>query len=538
MSLKRRGDDLLSEVEGSEFEPYRVRVKFDGDLVESAVCDCPYDWGGWCKHIVAVLLAALHEPKDVEEHPTLNALLDDLDPEQFPTLMNYLARRHPGLVDDVESWFAMHRAGEGDGAPGITVNPELIRRQVHSLIHSLDHMRRSEAYWHVGEVIDGVRRVLGDITAFIGQGDGKNALVLLEALTDEYVKDWTWLDDSDGFPHSFFHDLEQAWTEALLDADLTPGEREHWAGQIDQWQDELSAYGLEDVFWSARGALEEDWEDDDLGDDALIDARLNILARKKQYDAFLRLAEAAGQYRRYTLMVAQLGSHQEAAEAGRRYFTTAAEALALTLALYQQGAAKLALDVAEHGLKLDGDYEKAELAEWLRDRAARMGKPEVALRAALIVVRLMPTVHAYERARQLAGGRWPAYEAGILEQLRQRNWISAPQQGIDIFLHEGLIDDAIVIVQESHPEHELIRQVAAAAVETRPEWVIATAREQAEYIIHQGWSQYYDSAVDWLRKVRDACRASGREDEWKAYHAELQDKHRRKYKLMPMLSRL
>ena len=536
LSLKRRGDELLAEVEGSQYEPYLVRIKLDGDLVESALCNCPYDWGGWCKHVVAVLLAALREPKDVEEHPTLKALLEDLDREQLQALVKYLAGRHPALIDDAEHWFALNKSGEGGSA--ISVNPEPIRRRVHSLIHSLDHMRRSEAYWHVGEVVDEVRRVLDDVNAFVGRGDGKNSLALLEALTSEYLREWTWLDDSDGFPHAFFFDLGPAWTEALLAADLTPDEREHWAGQLDAWIDELSAYDLGDAFYGARNALEEDWADDEFGDDELINARLNILARKNEYDEFLRLAEETGQYRRYTLMLAQRGRYQEAAEAGQRHFTTAAEALALSLVLYQEGAANVALEVAEHGLKLDGHYEKAELAEWLRDRAERMGKPDLALQAALGVVRLLPTVHAYMKAQALAGVRWVDYKANILEQLRQKNWVAAPQQGIDIFLHEGLIDDAINAVQESLAGHEVLRQVAAAAVETRPEWVIATAREQAMRIIDEGRSQYYHYAVDWLRMVRDAYRASGREVEWKAYHADLQEKHRRKYKLMPMLERL
>ncbi|HLY03412.1 MAG TPA: SWIM zinc finger family protein, partial [Candidatus Cybelea sp.] len=43
---------IKGEVQGSGSEPYGVDAVYDesGDLL--ARCDCPYDRGGWCKHIV------------------------------------------------------------------------------------------------------------------------------------------------------------------------------------------------------------------------------------------------------------------------------------------------------------------------------------------------------------------------------------------------------------------------------------------------------------------------------------------------------
>ena len=69
VSLVQRGKVLQAEVEGSQYEPYRVQVTFDEGGLTGAVCDCLYDWGGWCKHIVVALLACLREPDLVEERP-------------------------------------------------------------------------------------------------------------------------------------------------------------------------------------------------------------------------------------------------------------------------------------------------------------------------------------------------------------------------------------------------------------------------------------------------------------------------------------
>ena len=57
LSLTRRGGVLRAEVAGSEFSPYEVSVAYDEANITEAACDCPYEWGGWCKHIVATLRA-------------------------------------------------------------------------------------------------------------------------------------------------------------------------------------------------------------------------------------------------------------------------------------------------------------------------------------------------------------------------------------------------------------------------------------------------------------------------------------------------
>ena len=40
------------------------------------------------------------------------------------------------------------------------VDTKAVRRQVRSILHSLDRMRSSEAYWHVGAVANEVRQLL------------------------------------------------------------------------------------------------------------------------------------------------------------------------------------------------------------------------------------------------------------------------------------------------------------------------------------------------------------------------------------------
>ena len=562
ISLVQRGNTLQAEVEGSQYEPYRVHVAFDEGGITSAACSCPYDWGGWCKHIVATLLACLDDPEEIEMRPALDELLADLDREELQNLLLHLATRDPYVADEIEGQIVLLRSTPADsqapqtGAPPARrtpVDPQPVRRQVAAILHSLDRMRRSEAYWHVGSVVDQVRQLLDQVQGFIEAGDGRNALLLLEAITDEYVAGWFYLDGSDGTTGEFFSELGAIWPEVILTVDLTSAERREWVQKLDRWQGEVSDYGIEDVFEVAQAAAEHGWDYPPLQQvlqgkitgqeawegeipwyaDDLAVARLKVLERQGRHQEYIHLAEAEGQMEPYVTMLARLGRVQEALDEGLQHLSTPAEVLALAKVLREQGELSAALRVAEHGLTLDGS--KGPLAAWLCDLAAGMGEPERALNAAAVAFQATPSMAAYQRVQELAGERWPKLREDLLAHLRQASFVYSQAQ-VDIFLHEGLLDDAITAVEKGG-SYGLIERVMDAVIEHRPDWVIKAARRQAERIIDAGKAKYYHHAVNWLEKARAAYRAAGREAEWRAYLGQIRTRHGRKYKLMGMLER-
>src|SRR5262245_2285575 len=101
VDVTQRGNTIQSEVERSQYTPYRIQIAFDQSGVTSATCTCPYDWGGWCKHIVAVLLACLYEGDEIETRPTLASLLAGLDRAQLQALLLGLASGNPTLADSI-----------------------------------------------------------------------------------------------------------------------------------------------------------------------------------------------------------------------------------------------------------------------------------------------------------------------------------------------------------------------------------------------------------------------------------------------------
>ena len=77
-----------------------------------------------------------------------------------------------------------------------------------------------------------------------------------------------------------------------------------------------------------------------------------------------------------------------------------------------------------------------------------------------------------------------------------------------------------------------------SAESVRAEWVIRVAVHQANSIMDANRAGHYSLAVQWLEKAALAHEVLGREDDWRACLDELIERHRRKYKLRPLLEGL
>ena len=216
LTVSLRGEDLFADVQGSEHRPYRVHISLHSGAFHDADCSCPYDWAGVCKHIVAALLECIHHQDRIQEHPSIEDLIDRLDRDQLKDLIVKLAQRQPDLADRIES-IAQDLAGTPEEASNRpAVNPNAVRSRVSGILYGAGHRRSSREYWRADDVIAGLGEVLEEVNEALHQGDGQNSLVILEALTQEYVSGWCDLDDSDGELSDFFEDLGLAWAEALL----------------------------------------------------------------------------------------------------------------------------------------------------------------------------------------------------------------------------------------------------------------------------------------------------------------------------------
>ncbi|MBS1248201.1 MAG: hypothetical protein H6R48_990 [Proteobacteria bacterium] len=589
--LVLRGDELEADVQGNAPRPYRVWIEFDAEGVTNATCTCPYDYEGWCKHIVAVLLAYAKQPGQVEIRSPLAEKLATLEHGQLVALLLELADRIPRLSDAIETALpyvaltvpagsATSTAAASASQPAsITVDTRALRQSVRNTMRSRggwDEDYDEEGYGVVDDIVELAEQARPTLEA----GNGRAALAILEAITDEFGKHWEMLEQTGDETSVFFDGTASLWIEALLDPSLSVEEREHWAGRLADWVedfDESAAEHLENL----QTVVEQGWDDPSLcailsGEDPpgglwgadpppyhwrvqVDQARLRILERTGQNEVYLHLARAEKQYDLYALHLLKLGRVEEAVRAGLEQPLSDDGALELAKALYARGEIEPAFQVAEHGLQrldvtapkdavfsrvaeemdefgLYDSHAQSELAAWLRDRAAEHGQTERARAAGIIAFRIAPGLAAYQRVKALAGGGWPDLRKELLDFLRREARISNETK-IEIFLYEDLVDDAIQAT-ERYTSSQTLARVMDAAVNRQPQWVIAQARRQAEPIMDGAKSAYYEDAAMWLRKAKQAYEALGQKVEWRNYLDVLRDKHQRKYKLMPLLKML
>lgn len=99
----RRGSRLFADVLGSEEDLYHVGVSFqEGDF--SASCTCPYDWGGYCKHIVAVLLTWMQDGDSVAVLTPVEDMLAALDTDKLRALVFAMVETDPGLAEIIDDF--------------------------------------------------------------------------------------------------------------------------------------------------------------------------------------------------------------------------------------------------------------------------------------------------------------------------------------------------------------------------------------------------------------------------------------------------
>jgi len=70
----RQGGNLWADCYGSERYQTSVSLDPDGSIAASS-CTCPYDWGGLCKHQIALLLTYLREPEQFQVVAPVEELL-------------------------------------------------------------------------------------------------------------------------------------------------------------------------------------------------------------------------------------------------------------------------------------------------------------------------------------------------------------------------------------------------------------------------------------------------------------------------------
>ena len=128
--------------------------------------------------------------------------------------------------------------------------------------------------------------------------------------------------------------------------------------------------------------------------------------RRGRWQEYLYLAEAEGKTEAFVTMLVRAWTHSGSGRLRTRISgCKPGGAFALAKALAEHGDREQGVQMAEHGLTLEGS--KAELAKWLRDQATALGNTTLALTAAEVALREDINLTNYLQVAEIAAEHWP-----------------------------------------------------------------------------------------------------------------------------------
>ncbi len=520
----RQGLELRAECAGSEAEPYRVGATLGAKGVVETSCTCPYDWGGACKHIVALLLAYVHQPRGFRVVPPLQALLAERSKGELVALIGEMLKREPGLMSVVELSEATRKVEQGG-----PVDAEAYRRQAR---RALRHDEPRTVERELGSLRDAAARLAK-------KGDWANAGALYHAALDEAVRhydDELQMMDEDGdiavlvdeFAEGLGECLKKgkaddetrrAWFETLLSAeladiklggiDLAPSASEAMLelARDDEWariEERVRAEISRSREW-AREALV-----------GLLAERQEQRGRTKDADALIR---EMGTPEQQALLLAREKKTGEALRLMREILKSKPGlAVQFADAFVEAGAKGAAVELASERARGGDSWS----ADWLAKHYRRHGTPHEALEWQEKVFLRQPSAESFKALREAGGkvGRWEEVRARALAALEREKKTGAL---VEIALSEGDVARALGLLPrvERGGWHSYKREVAEAAEKEHPQEAIRLYREMAEASIGERNRHAYQRAASDLKRVKALHKRLAAEGEWEAQAREL-----------------
>ena len=533
---------LLAYCEGNSAPAYRVSAALDEGGVRSASCTCAYDWGGDCKHIIALLLTYLHHSETFNEQKSVHELLAGLDKEELAALIERLVKNDPEMYDALEIAIlavkstAQIKRSTSKEKHHTQVSEQAYRKQVKRIMKQRGYEDEYDEYGNRPAYLDDLEEMLQTAQQFIDTGDAEGALIILRVLLEEATEDYDADMDYDGDVASFIQSLGGPMAEAILSADLgDPSSRELEGAVVevlDNLDEAIEKSELEVISaaleygWDKLPDKETQWDEYDEETWMLFDelqrVRLNVLERQGHRDEFLQLAQKVDAYR-YTLKLLELG-RLDAAIAASQALDSEESVLSVAQKLRDAGRMEEFIALAERCLNQAGQHSLA-LATWLAPLEEARGNVDMALSAYLAAFEAQPAITWYRHLKRLSGASWNQLRPALM---RKVNETQTPETLVNILLEEKEWDAAIDIAEKSIWFSNLLEKVADAVIPYRPDWVIRTSIKQADQLILKTQSNLYPAAAKWLARAKKAYQLKGQPGAWQEYIDNLRSTYARR----------
>ena len=203
------GYTLSATCEGTDIDPYRVTVELMPTGIASTYCSCPYDWGGDCKHIVALLLTYVHEPDGILSLESLFATLEAKPKSSLLQVISELLKHAPELLFIAQVYSDISVIPPGSGPlPLVTA----YREQIDSIFE--DSLLEPH---HLHKVLVQLESLKDQAEVLAQLGEMERALSILHALIHQSIEHYSDTLQTDELPW-FVGKCTQAFTQIVVNA--------------------------------------------------------------------------------------------------------------------------------------------------------------------------------------------------------------------------------------------------------------------------------------------------------------------------------
>lgn len=528
----RQGMTLRAQCEGSEDESYDVSATLNQHGVATVSCTCSYDWGGACKHIVALLLTYIHDPQAFRVVPPLETLLATCSRETLMAMIDEMVQREPGFMSVVELAAATPASQQASGKSDKPIDVSMHRQQARRAMQSENPHR-----------IESDLRGLCKAAARLAEsGDWLSAGAVYHVALDEAVQGYDDLVrsmDEDGDIAMVIDELAQGLSACLQQRQAERQTRQQWLEVLLEAELTDIEIGGIDLAPSAREAVlayasAEEW--------AWIEERVRaeiLKAGDWERSVLVRfLAEArerGGHANDVNELIRELGTPEQQAhlliqegqiEAARAQINQVIAGKPGLVTQFADALLEAGAPQAAVALVVENDSDRWMNREWLAKYYRTHGTPQEAAEAQQRVFLSAPSVEAFKTLHQVSrkAGNWETVRARTLHALQAQKKVGVL---VDIALHEGDVARALELLPDVRGGwHDYKWAVAQAAEKDYPQKAIALYQELAETAIARRSRGSYQQAAAHLKRAKQLYGRLRAKADWETYFQALRTRHK------------
>ncbi|RZM82797.1 SWIM zinc finger family protein [Leptolyngbya iicbica] len=529
----RQGAKIWADCMGTGV--YRTEVTFDQAGIEASSCTCPYDWGGICKHQVALLLTYIHTPDTFEELQPVAELLGDRSRADLLTMVEAMVQRYPDLMTIVDAPQAPARGAAPDLAKYSRQAERIFQGEemqsmaagLEALVDHGDRLSKGGDWLHAGDVYQLLLAIANqryDFSVFEIDYDGAVACVIQDmaaGLQDCLIQ----VEELD-------RNRRRRWVETLFDAVLKDLE----LGGIDY------AYPAGEALTAHTTAADWDWLEPRIHEELakLPQSRSGSWAQSYLVKLLTARADRQGDDQQAAATILKFGTPEQQADwhlgngsYGEAVAIAQAHFSGLPGLVVQFADALIAAGEVDRALAFVQHFAQTEARsyvyqEWLTQFYQNHGSPEqfIAVQAELLQTRF--TLEGYRTLQVQADplGQWDTLRQSLLTQLESQNRLG---HLIDIALWEQDWEMALYNLQQctcwQRAAH--IAPVAAAISTDQPGTAIALYQELITAAIEQRGRENYRRAAQYLTAMKPLFAQVDRAAEFIEYVEQVRSQHKR-----------